>query len=368
MRDLERELLELKERLSGSIEPSPVMADRVFRRARARRATTAVVGMLAAGALGLASIAGVRAFMVPISGGPAATQPNVGSSTPTPRPGWVVYRDESDDVSIQAPATWNFNPEPVPNLVSPNAVFALGSGSVPSGGNCAPTAAVAALPPDGMLLWIDEYPDPEHARKELAPNPYGFPPRPARFDLGPLRGPFGCAAGEKTHLVLFREAGRFFQAHIMFGPQAGEKLRSDVVDSLSTFDPSPSGTSFAEKCRQGPWIYCARAVWVFEAVNRARFFHWGNTGSAIEFERGDHRVYVWTTSEDEGPSREEGYRATQEIDGVTVYSDGERLAWEAQGAYVWVERARRGSSLPEGNALEDLVRATLEVRFVDDAE
>jgi hypothetical protein len=81
--DLERELLELKERVSESITPSPGMAGRVFHRARIRRVVTGMTGVLVAGALGLASIAGVRTFVAPTSEGPVGPQPNIESPTPS---------------------------------------------------------------------------------------------------------------------------------------------------------------------------------------------------------------------------------------------------------------------------------------------
>lgn len=82
MTDLERELLKLKERASSSIAPSPEMATRVFRRTRIRRIVTGTSGVVVAVALGLGSVAVVRAFDAPTLQEPVGPQPGV--ETPSP--------------------------------------------------------------------------------------------------------------------------------------------------------------------------------------------------------------------------------------------------------------------------------------------
>ncbi len=88
MSDLERELAELGNRISESIRPSPHMAERVFRRARIRRAATAATGALLVGVLGLVSFAAVEAFTAPTTQEPIAPQPSeTPPPTETPSPG-----------------------------------------------------------------------------------------------------------------------------------------------------------------------------------------------------------------------------------------------------------------------------------------
>jgi hypothetical protein len=84
--DLERELLELRNRVSESINPSPEMAGRVLRRSRIRRVVTAMTGLLVVGTLGLASLTAVQAFTAPAPQNPVAPLPPVKSPTPTQAP------------------------------------------------------------------------------------------------------------------------------------------------------------------------------------------------------------------------------------------------------------------------------------------
>jgi streptogramin lyase len=102
--DLERELLELKERVSESIKPSPEMADRVFRRARVRRILTAATGVFVASALMVASLAVVRGLTPPTSQAPIAPQPSPESpadSSPHPAERGSVF-----DVAFSDGAVW----------------------------------------------------------------------------------------------------------------------------------------------------------------------------------------------------------------------------------------------------------------------
>src|SRR5260221_10600557 len=97
------------------------------------------------------------------------------AATPAPPPpGWVRHTGQSWStshgppvgVSIATPPAWHFNSDPAPALLSPAMLFAAGTGPVPTGGSCAPTAALKVLPPNGALFLL--YQD----------APAGFPPRP----------------------------------------------------------------------------------------------------------------------------------------------------------------------------------------------
>ncbi len=112
--------------------------------------------------------------------------------------------------------------------MSPTMLFAVGTGRVPTGGNCAPTAALKALPANGALFVLYEYP---HA---------GFPPRPQRLRLGAIGGPYECW-GVKGYVIAFEDGGRYFQAQVVFGPRAPSSLRAEVTRSLNTLhvDPRP---------------------------------------------------------------------------------------------------------------------------------
>jgi len=132
-------------------------------------------------------------------------------------------------VSIATPAAWHFNSDPAPALLSPAMLFAAGTGPVPTGGSCAPTAALKVLPANGALFVLYEY-----ARA-------GFPPRPKHLHLGVLGGPYECW-GVKGYLITFQDGRRYFQAQVVFGPHAPASLRDEVSRSLNTLqvDPLPS--------------------------------------------------------------------------------------------------------------------------------
>jgi len=119
-------------------------------------------------------------------------------------------------------------------VVAPPILLALGTWRFPSGGDCAPTRALADLPKNGTFLWFFEYVDPANR------DPKDFPRRPEHFALGKLQGPLECV-GRKTYVILFREHRRFFQIHIVFGPRAPQSLPRQVLASLDSLVVEASG-------------------------------------------------------------------------------------------------------------------------------
>jgi hypothetical protein len=362
----------VRQRLRGDLEliraPEPQL-EQVIGRARRRRTRSLLAAVTIAG-LVLIGLGVPLILLSPIRGaGPATpgTTPTPPATSPQPtttqrlvlpaaRPGWVWHTEQASRVAVQAPKSWTFKSGPM-GLAAPRALFALGTGPIPAGGDCAPRAAIRALPKDGALLWVLEYTGGE--------NPYEFPPRPARFDLGPLAGPLECV-GERTHLIRFRQAGRFFQVHVLFGPRASAALRVEVAAALSSFIPEAQGTSSGQLCRQGSWVYCPEAAWVFQIIDGAGLFHWGNTGQAIEAGPENAKVEVWATRADPA-GLQTRYQPVTVADGITVYGDRTQLVWEAQGFDIWIRPAGSSNAgLPTGKALERLVKASLEVPFVDD--
>lgn len=134
---------------------------------------------------------------------------------------WSGSHGPSVGVSIATPAAWHFNRHPAPALLSPAMLFAAGTGPVPAGGSCAPTAALKVLPANGALFVLYEV---AHA---------DFRPRPKRLHLGVLGGPFECWA-VKGYIITFEDGRRDFQAQVVFGPRASPSLRAEVVRSLNT--------------------------------------------------------------------------------------------------------------------------------------
>lgn len=291
---------------------------------------------------------------------------------------WVTANDEEDRYSLEVRANWSFNIDPTPQLAAPPILFAAGTGEVPQSDGCAPHPAIDGLPADGALFWVMEYEGTGTAGFRAA---YEFTPRAGPLDLGPLQGPFDCF-GEATHLVLWRDGGRFFQAHVMFGPEASDDLRSDVTRSLSSFTPLRGEITPCD--RGGPWTACPEASWVFRVVREAGFEHLGDTGSAITARGRAAEFHIWATDADAGPPEVESfeeaiargvYQPLTMVEGVTVYVEGpgddgavERVVWEAQGFLVWVSSARAtgDTGVPDEHGLGSLVRASLDVAFVDD--
>jgi hypothetical protein len=292
---------------------------------------------------------------------PATTQPRP-AALPAPRPGWVWHRDAADRLAIQTPAAWHFSPGTGVGLVQPMALFIVGTGRLPAGGECAPTRAIKALPRDGALFWVIEY-----AGVGQDFNPYEFPPGPDRLELGPAASK-ECI-GEPSHQLLFRQAGRYFQAEVLFGPAAPGSLRAAVVASLASLRPEPAADSLAEQCRR-QWVFCPEAAWVFQVLNRAGLFHWGNTGSAIQAGLQDpkpnptRKFDLWTTHG--GPLPPAGFQQVAVVDGIAVYGDGDgrRLLWRVQDLHVWVQAEQQRSALPRDAMLAKLVRASRAVPFV----
>jgi hypothetical protein len=258
-------------------------------------------------------------------------------------------------VSIDTPASWTFNGDPVPALAGPVMLFAVGTGPVPTGGDCAPRPAIDALAHDGALFAVQEYGSVD--------EPYTFPPRPALFDLGPLLGPFECF-GVKAHEIQFEDGGRFFQVFAMFGPDATPFLRQQVEQSLDSLrvNPLPASEQRAAKCRSGEWTACLDAAWVYQVIVRAQVVHLGHRGDqAILGMAGKRSFALWTTSASQSPV---GGQCSA-IAGATVCQVGTRVVWGAQGLWLWVEPAPSpyGSlhttpGLPTGAALNRLIQAS----------
>lgn len=283
--------------------------------------------------------------------------PNPPSSSPAP--GWVRHTDDAG-VSIDTPSAWKFNEDPVPLLVSPPMLFAVGTDPVPTGGHCAPTAALEALPTDGALFAVMEYRGVEQA--------YTFPPRPEAFDLGPLGGPFECW-GVKTHLILFEDGGRYFQAHVIFGPDAPASLHDEVRQSLDSLvvDPLPASEQREAQCSAGQWTACPEAAWVYQVIDEANIFHLGNRDDAILGLEHDRSFALWTTWASAG-----GPQGTScsEVAGLEACTVGKQMYVEVQGVRLWIEPApspyeslRTEAALPDSETLNRLIRAAQSVRL-----
>lgn len=140
--------------------------------------------------------------------------------------------------------------------------------------------------------------------------------------------------------------------------------RVDVTgDALaSESPPAPERRGDAEVCEQrGRWVDCPQSRWLRRVVVAADLEVTGDTGSALEVSAASRRLYAWNTLADkpvEEVAEEEGY----EWSDSGVYSDGQRLLWEALGLHIYVSSADQGSvdELPE-SVIQELVAASREV-------
>ncbi len=287
------------------------------------------------------------------------------SETPSSRSGWKTHLNPLNGMSIDVPETWVVRNDLVPSLLEPKIVIAAGNyARLYQGGDCGPDNALADLPPDGVLLWVLRYDRPNGRA------PYEFRPRGESVDLGPLLGPFECI-GRRTYLVLFRDGGGFFQAHVVLGPDAPDALRDEAAEALATFaaPEDPAVEAELAACRSGgPWTVCPDAAWLYRAAGDAGFAGNGDTGSALMFAGRGAEFYLWSTEEsDHATAGQDGYEEVARVGDTVVLGDGVRLTWQTQGFSVWVEAGpHEDSELPTSDALADLVRATEATPFVPD--
>src|SRR5439155_2366600 len=66
-------------------------------------------------------------------------------------------------LELNLPAGWTKRVDPVPNVADPRVIVAAGTWDFPTGGECGPEPALADLPGDGALVWVDEYASPQDA-------------------------------------------------------------------------------------------------------------------------------------------------------------------------------------------------------------
>jgi hypothetical protein len=140
-------------------------------------------------------------------------------------------------VQARVPAGWHVRWAPLTGVVSPVQRLVVSSFAIPPGlaGGCAPSKALAAMPPGGGLLFMFEYRGP--TRHDLD----GVPARPAHFRLDRRTLlPYECLG--RSYMVRFRDHRRVLQAHVYLGRRAGSGVRRAilaVLDSLRIAPPAP---------------------------------------------------------------------------------------------------------------------------------
>jgi hypothetical protein len=243
MNDLERELLELRERVSGSIRPSPAMAARVFRRVRIKRALTATACVLVLGVLTVASIAGFRALETATPKTPAG-QLHVkedNSTSPSldfqPAQGWNIRTTDPSLVPDLGAQAWAAN-VPFPQDEEP-----IGETNVfPAGW---PDKTEKALPSDGILI-VATY--TLQTKNPLPSTITDTPERtlPLTIDNPPAVQGEGQVANRATTVVNGIVHGRVLSVQIVFGtanPDAALVREADSELANLIVAPPPKTTA-----------------------------------------------------------------------------------------------------------------------------
>jgi hypothetical protein len=235
VRDLERELLALRERVSASIRPSPGIADRVLRRAAIRRLVTAVTSGLVAVTLGLGSVAAVRAFD-PEQTAPVSPRPDEESSTAPsldfePAPGWYVRSSDRSTEADFGGQAWASN---IPFVKDEEPIGA--AGAYPGGW---PEKTEDALPPDGILIVAQFV---IQTRNRLPPIREA-PERalPLTIDQEPSVAYEGRDAGRAMAVVNATVKGHWINVRVVFGtgkPTAA--LVREAEEELARLVPPPA--------------------------------------------------------------------------------------------------------------------------------
>jgi hypothetical protein len=151
-------------------------------------------------------------------------------------PCWRTFR--ADGISVRYPARWFATARHLTPVTWPPQVLAFASYPLPrddaGADGCEPKEALDRLPARGIFIYGFEY---------AQPSPFGpidardFPPHPKRFRLVGLAR-YECL--RRSYMVRFRDAGRFFQVHVAFGPRAGAAVRATALRVLDSFRARPA--------------------------------------------------------------------------------------------------------------------------------
>lgn len=142
------------------------------------------------------------------------------------------FRSAGSGISVRVPHGWRLYRPPITLTTYPYDRLLLTSYPATRGGQCGPTKAERALPPDGALIYLIEY----------AAAPTGIPDEPPGMGFTPQsRGiviPRGhprnyeCSAAP-SYIVRFNTAGRLMQATLAFGSHATASRRAEATRILT---------------------------------------------------------------------------------------------------------------------------------------
>ena len=144
--------------------------------------------------------------------------------------GWRTFR--SDGVTARYPPHWFATTERLTPVTYPRQAIAIASFPLPTGpagaDGCAPQEALDRLPARGAFVFGWEYgPGFPFGRPRIA----AFPPRPRHFRLAGFAR-YECLG--PSYVVHFRQAGRYFQIHVVLGRRASAATRRSVLRVLDS--------------------------------------------------------------------------------------------------------------------------------------
>ncbi len=144
---------------------------------------------------------------------------------------WCTFR--GDGVSLRYPAGWHATARPLTSVADPAQIVAIASYPLPRGsaGGCSPREALDRVQPKGAFIFGWEYTATRSLRKR------DFPRRPRHFRLTNYAS-YGCLG--PSYLLRFRDAGRFFQIHVVLGRRASRATRATVIRVLDSFRAAPA--------------------------------------------------------------------------------------------------------------------------------
>ncbi len=129
-------------------------------------------------------------------------------------------------ITVHYPPGWFATATRLTPVTSPPQILAVASYRLPpdSGGadGCQPKAALDRLPPTGAFIFGWEYGRDTFRR--------AFPPRPKHFSLKNYAS-YECMG--PSYMLRFRQAGRFFQIHVVLGRHASRATVLRVLDSFN---------------------------------------------------------------------------------------------------------------------------------------
>jgi hypothetical protein len=135
-------------------------------------------------------------------------------------------------ISVKYPTGWHLFPPPDTSLSYPFDRLLLTSYPTTTGGDCSPRRAEAALPANGVLIYLFEYSaSPSGVFTRLGEA--AFPPKPAAFTLPGHPSNYECWT-VPSYMIRFRAAGRLFQAHIALGPHVSASRWAQALQVMGS--------------------------------------------------------------------------------------------------------------------------------------